>query len=191
MRPGDREHRQAGRMIRPLDEGQARDDLRRIVALECAPPGADARRRRDEPEVALRPADGCDHVGGASVRDERHREAEVEARRVAHRRLADRKIAVHAERRLHIGEGRDDHPPDALGGIEWQDAVVALDQAPHHLGLARRTEGGARLGDAFDLDQPGNDLAPLHEQPVHLAIDAVDIGAQLGKRGQIGGLRHG
>src|ERR1700722_11349834 len=46
-----------GRVIGPLDERQAGDDLRRIVALERAPPGAAAPGRRHQAEIAFRRAD--------------------------------------------------------------------------------------------------------------------------------------
>ena len=62
---------------------------------------------------------------------------------VAHRRLAGGEVGMDAKRRLHKSERRDDHPPDALDRVERQDAAVPLDQRPHHVGLARRAEGGA------------------------------------------------
>ena len=43
------------------------------------------------------------------------------------------------KRCLHVSEGRDDDPPDALGGIKRQNPAMALHQASHHVGLA----GGA------------------------------------------------
>ena len=55
-----------------------------------------------------------------------HGEAEMKPRRIPHRGFADRNIGMHRERRLHIGEGRDDDAPDALDGVERQDAAMAL-----------------------------------------------------------------
>ena len=55
--------------------------------------------------------------------------------------VAGRQVGMHREWRLHVGEGRDDDAPDALGGIQRQDAVMALHQPPHHVGLAGGPEG--------------------------------------------------
>ena len=111
-------------------------------ALHQAPAPAVA-KAGTRPRSPFEFGDRRDHAGGAHVRHERHREAEMEARGVAHRGVAGRQVGMHRERRLHIGEGRDDDAPDALDGVERQDAVVALDQPAHHVGLARRAEGGA------------------------------------------------
>ena len=108
-------------------------------------PRAGHRECRHQPEVALGFRHRRDHRCGAHMRHERHREAEMEARAVAHSGVAGREIGVNGERRLHIGEGRDDDAPDAFDGVERQDAAMALDQAPHHLGFARRPERGAGL----------------------------------------------
>jgi hypothetical protein len=80
-------------------------------------------------------------------------------------------------------EGGDDHAPDALDGIERQDAGMALHQPPHHRGFARRTESRAGILRALHLDQILDDLAALDQQPVHALVDAVDLRAQLGKGG--------
>ena len=50
------------------------------------------------------------------------------------------------------------------------------------VGLARRAEGGAGFLRALDRDQAVDDLAALHQQRVHRLVDAVDLGAQIGKR---------
>ena len=67
-------------------------------ALHHALPGAvaDTRPRSpfDLPTSATTPA-------APMCGDERHREAEMEALGVAHRRLAGREVGMHAERRLH------------------------------------------------------------------------------------------
>ena len=104
----------------------------------------------------------------AHMRHERHREAEMETRGIAHQRVAGGEIGMHGERRLHIGEGRNDDPPDALGGIERQVAVMALDQPPHHVGLARRAKGGAGFFGLLHRDQTVDDLAALDQELVHL-----------------------
>ena len=118
----------------------------------------------------------------AHMGHERHREAEMEARGVAHVRVAGGQVGVDRERRLHKGEGRDDDAPDALGGIERQDAFVAIDQAAHHVGLARGAEGGAGFLRLLDRDQPVDDLAALHQEAVHGLVDAVDVAPQIGER---------
>ena len=155
-----------------------------LVELERGPPGAAAAggKRRDQAKIALRFRDRLDHAGRAHVRHERHREAEMEARAVAHRCVARRQVGMHGERRLHIGEGRDDDAPDALGGVERQDAVMALHQPAHHVGLARRAERRAGFLRLLDRDQAVDDLAALHQQPVHGLVDAVDLLAQIAQR---------
>ena len=124
---------------------------------------------------------------------ERHREAEMKAGGIAHLRRARREVGMDAERRLHIGEGRDDDAPDALHGIERQDALMAIDQAAHHVGLARGPEGGALLLRLLDLDQAVDDLAALDQQTMHGLVDAVDLAAQIRQRRSVGrgGFRHG
>jgi hypothetical protein len=100
---------------------------------------------------------------------------------------------VHGERRLHVGEGRNDDPPNALDGVERQDTFVAIHQPAHHVGFARRAEGGTGLLRLLRGDQAVDDLAALHEEPVHRLIDAVDLAPQLGQRRCLsaGRLRHG
>ncbi len=100
----------------------------------------------------------------------------------AHRGVAGGEIRVHFERRLHIGEGRDQDAPDALDRIEGQNPTVALDQPAHHLGLARGPEGGARFLRALDLDQAVDDLAALDQARVQFRVDAIDLGAQIRQR---------
>jgi hypothetical protein len=70
------EDRQAGRMVRALDEGQPRGDLRRLVELERAPPGAGAGRGegRGQAEVAHRDAVAPIPGGGeANAPGQQHR----------------------------------------------------------------------------------------------------------------------
>jgi hypothetical protein len=100
---------------------------------------------------------------------------------------------MHRERRLHIGEGGDDDAPDALRGIERQDAGVAINQAPHHLGLARRRNARTLLFRLLDLDQTIENLAALNQQAVHRLVDSIDLAPQLRQRGHVGmgGRRHG
>ena len=64
-------------------------------------------------------------------------------------------------------------------GIERQDAFMAIDQPPHHVGLARGAEGGALLLRLLDLDQAIDDLAALDQEPVHRLVDAVDLAPQI------------
>src|SRR5215208_8538584 len=113
-------------MVRAIDEWQARDDLRRGVKLQRVPPGAAAgdRERGHEPEIAFGFRYRLDHARRPHMRHKRNGESEMKARAVAHQRVTGREIGMNRERRLHISEGRDDNAPDALGGIEWQDALV-------------------------------------------------------------------
>ena len=94
---------------------------------------------------------------------------------------------MHRERRLHIRERRDDDAPDALDGVERQDAAMALDQLAHHRGLARRAERRADFLGLLDLDQPVDDVAARHQQAVNLFIDGVDLLAQHLERRRSGG----
>ena len=175
-------------MVGALDERQPRDDFWRRVEFERVPPSPGRRcsKGRHQAEVALGFGDRGDHGRRAHMRHERHREAEVEARAVTHVSVARGEVGMHGKRRLHIGEGRDDDAPDALHGIERQDAFVAVDQAAHHVGLARGAEGGAGLLRLLDGDQPVNDLAAFHEEPMHRCIDAIDVAPQVGERGDVG-----
>ena len=67
---------------------------------------------------------------------------------------------------------------------------MALDQAPHHVGLARRAECRADLLGLLHLDQAVDDVAALHQQAMHAFIDRVDLLAQLGERRRGGRLGH-
>ena len=86
------------------------------------------------------------------------------------------------ERRLDIGEGRDDHPQDALCGVERENATMTGDQPPHHLRLARRPECGTHLRRSLDRDETADDLAALDQEAVHGLVDAVDLGAERRQR---------
>ena len=94
------------------------------------------------------------------------------------------------ERRLDVGEGRDDDAPDPLHCIEGEQALVALGDHPHHRGLAAGPEGGAGGRGLLDGDQPVDDPAALHQEVVHRRIDAVDVGPEGGEVGGRG-RRHG
>jgi hypothetical protein len=112
------------------------------------------------------------------VHIEGHGEAEMEARAVAHHRVAARHVGVHRVGRLHVGEGRDDDAPDALDSVERQDALMALDETAHHLGLAGRPERRAAAGLRLHRDQPVDDLAALDQARVKVAVDPIDLLAQ-------------
>ena len=99
----------------------------------------------------------------------------MEARGITHGGVACRQVGMDGERRLHIGEGGNNDAPDALGGIERENPGVTLDQAAHHLGLARGAEGGAALLGLFHGDEAIDDLAALHQEGVHRLVDAVDL----------------
>jgi hypothetical protein len=81
---------------------------------------------------------------------------------IAHRRVSRRQVGVNRKRRLHIGERRNDDPPDALSGVERQDSFVAVNQPSHHVRLARRAERGAGFLRLLGGDQAIDDLAALH-----------------------------
>jgi hypothetical protein len=98
---------------------------------------------------------------------------------------------MHRKRRLDVSESRDDDTPDALDGVEGQDATMALDQPAHHVGLARRAKGRADLLCLLHLDQAIDDIAARHQQAVDLRVDGVDFLAQHLERRRSGGrLRH-
>ena len=59
---------------------------------------------------------------------------------------------------------------------------MALDQPPHHVGLARRAEGGAGFLGLLHRDQAVDDLAALDQERVHRLVDAVDLAPQIGER---------
>ena len=59
---------------------------------------------------------------------------------------------------------------------------MAVDQPAHHVGLARRAECGAGFLGLLDGDQAVDDLAALHQQAMHLLIDAVDVLPQIAER---------
>src|SRR3954470_13573367 len=109
-------------------------------------------------------------------------EPEMEARAVAHQRVTGGEIGMQRERRLHIGESRDDNAPNTLRGIERQNTLMAVDQASHHLSFARRPERGPALLRLLHGDEAVDDLAALHQQVMHRSIDAVDLAPQIGKR---------
>ncbi len=173
-----------GRVIGALDERQSRDDLRRGVEFERRPPrtGAGGSEGGDEAEIAARCRHGFDHARRAHMRLERHGETEMKSRGIAHQRIAGRQVGMHGKRRLHIGESRNDDPPDALDGIERQVAVMAADQPAHHVGLARGAKGRAYFLGLFHRDQAVDDLTALHQQLVHRGIDAIDVAPYVGER---------
>jgi hypothetical protein len=179
-----------GRMIGALHEGKTRDDLRHVVAFEGGPTTRPKRRRGHEADIAARGRNRRDHAGRAHVADERHREAEMERALSRIAAFAAEMSACTEKRCLHIGEGRNDDAPDALGGVERQDAAMALDQ-PASSCRPRARAGTAEPDSAVLLggDQRIDDLAALHQQAMHRFIDAIDLAAQVGERGR-SSLRH-
>src|SRR4029079_6418859 len=112
-------------MIGAFEERQPGDDFWRTVRLEQIPPWRAARDRGDQRQIALRFRRRL-HLGvRAEMADISHDEAEVKARRIPHRGLADRDVRMHRERRLDVSEGRDDDAPDALDGVERTGARMA------------------------------------------------------------------
>ena len=59
---------------------------------------------------------------------------------------------------------------------------MALHEAAHHIGLARRPERRTGFLCLLDRDQTIDDLAALDQKRVHGLIDAIDFAAQVGKR---------
>src|ERR1700722_4802853 len=114
------EHRQPRGVIGALDERQSGDDLRRLWRREPRPPGASPWSPVDgeHAEIPNGLTDGPDHLASPEMRRARGREPEMKARRVPHRGVAARYVDVDPVGRLDIGEGRDDHSPDALDGVE-------------------------------------------------------------------------
>ena len=72
-----------------------------------------------------------------------HGKAKMKPHAIAHRRITNRDIGMHPIRRLHIGEGRNNHPPNAFNRVERQQALVAFRQRAHHGCLAARAKRGA------------------------------------------------
>ncbi len=64
---------------------------------------------------------------------------------------------------------------------------MAFHELPHHAGLAGGAERGADFLGLLDLDQAVDDVAARHQQAVNLAVDRVDLLAQLLQRGRSGG----
>ena len=133
-------------MIGAVDERQPRDDLRRGLELQRvhqagrrpAKAGTSPRSPREAETAATTPAAPMCGTNGTVKPKWKRAESRIAAS------PAD-KVGMHRERRLHVGEGRDDDPPDALRGVERQDAAMALDQPAHHVGLARGPERRAGL----------------------------------------------
>ncbi len=188
----DHEHRHAGRMIGALDERQPGDDLRRVRRRKLGPPGAGPRAPvdREHAEIADRLADRADHLARAEMRHAGRREPEVKTRRIPHRGVAARHVGVNPVGRLNIGESRDDHPPDALDGVERQKPAMPLDKRPHHRGFARGTERRTPALTRLDLDQRVDDAPSRHEKLVHFRIDSVDLHSEIGE-GRLRRLGHG
>ena len=86
----DHEDRQTGRVIGALDERQPGNDFRRGFELEGRPPrpGAGDGESGDEAEIAFGSGDRLHDVRRSEMRHQWHREAEVEARDVAHESIA-------------------------------------------------------------------------------------------------------
>src|SRR5205085_12376636 len=102
-------------------------------------------------------------------------EAEMKPRRIPHGGFAERDVGMHRKWRLHIGEGGDDHSPDAFDSVERQDSAMTLHQPEHHFRLARRAERRADLLSLLDLYQSIDDVDARHQQ----AMDVHDIGVDL------------
>jgi homoserine O-acetyltransferase len=84
------------------------------------------------------------------------------------------------------GPASTDRNTDKPWGLEFpvvtiRDMVRAQAMLLDHLGFARRTERRAGFLALFGRDQPVDDGAALHQQPVHLLVDRVDLLAQIGE----------
>ena len=82
---------------------------------------------------------------------------------------------MNAVGRLNIGEGGNDHPPDALDGVERQKAPMPLDKRAHHRGFPRGAKRRTPALTGLDLDQSVDDAPSLHQELVHLRVDPVDL----------------
>ena len=183
----DGEHRQAGRMVGALHERQPGDDLGRARRIRA--PSTRGRRRRpasagtrprspfDSETASTTPAAPICGTKGTVKPKWKRAESRIS-------RVARREIGMHRERRLHIGEGGDDDPPDAFGGVERQDAVMAL--RPGGASSPPRAPGGrrSRISCASLTAISRSMISPRsHQQAVHGLVDAVDLLAQVGERG--------
>ena len=90
---------------------------------------------------------------------------------------------------LHARGAGQQLPPHARQHPARQRALMAAQQAADNIGLAPRAQrhlaARAQGGNAF------NHAGPLHQQVVHGVVDAVELGAQGGKRGGNIGLAGG
>src|ERR1700722_16889026 len=179
----DHEHRHARGMVGALNKGQPRDDLRRVWRSEVRPPGAGPRAPvdREHAQIADRFPDRPDDHAGAKMRNAGRREPEVKTRRVSHGGVAPGDVNMDAVRRLDIRERGNNHPPDALDGVERQKTPMSLDKRAHHRGFSRGAKRRTAALTGLDLDQLINDTPPLHQELVHLQIDSVDLHPQIGE----------
>src|SRR5271165_7251968 len=191
---GNDENRHPGGMVGPLHEWQPGDDLGRLPRREAGPPGVrpGSAVDREHAEIPGRSSHGLNDVGCAEMGHTGDGEAKMEPRGIAHRGVAARYVDMHAVRRLHIGEGRDDDPPDALDRVQRQQPAVPLHDRPHHRRLASRSERRAATLLRLDLDQLINDPPALDQELVHRRVDSVDLAAQVGQsRLERSAIRHG
>ena len=135
-------------------------------------------------------ADRADHLARPEMRHAGRREPEVKTRRIPHCGVASRHVGVNAVGRLNIGEGRDDHPPDALDRVERQKPTMPLDKRAHHRGFPRGTERRTPALTRLDLDQLVDDTPSRHEKLVHFRVDTVDLHSEIGE-GRLRWLGHG
>ena len=56
---------------------------------------------------------------------------------------------------------------------------MALHEAAHHVGFARGPEGRTDFLCLLYRDETIDDVAALHQQPMHLLIDGIDFAAQV------------
>ena len=179
-------------MVGALDERQPGDDFRRAFGFQFEPPRQPACGGRHQRQIALGFRYRLDGGHRVEMRHKRHGEAEVKPRRIPHRGFAGGEVGMHRERCLHVGESSDNDPPDALHGVERQDAAMTLHQPAHHVRLASGAECRADFLGLLHRNQPVDDVAPLHQEAVDLLVDRVDLLTQFLQRWRSGGrLGHG
>ena len=107
--------------------------------------------------------------------------AEMKTGGIAHQTIAQTCVGMDRIGCLHIGEGRDNHPPDAFNRIKGQQSLMSFGQPLHLVGLAPRPEGRTGGLGFLDFDQGLDHLPAFHQQPVHGLVDPVDFTPDIGQ----------
>ena len=183
----EHEHRQGGRMVGALDEGQPRDDLGRGVEFERAPPraGAGDGERRHQAEIAFR--------FGHRLRPRRPRPyARTNGTVKPKWKRAESRISASPADRSACTENGACTKVKVEMMTRQMLSTVSSGRMPLWRSTSRRIISASRAGRNAEpvscvllgRDQPVDDLAALHQQAVHRLVDAVDLLAQFGERGR-------